>query len=721
MQKINVKKNRLTHAVLVCIAFSLVACHEDDTEISMPTLPSGLGSELIVATPTVSAPLPSMSNADSNADGTMKRILNQNTVAYLLRGINDVWQGTSDDYQQASTGNGPDEYLATPILNTAAWQDNIEYVIDVTTNRTDDEAILAFLDDRRSKNYSVIDGFGPLTEDYVAASGAYVELEGITKAEVLSDEHYAPAHNDNSKYMGAATAYVNDGSADTPSTLMPLTAVADLVYLFRQQSPASTSASKYLFSTPRPWRMTDTGAIDFQDTTQYTYSCIDESGTEELKNYDTYTTSVAVIPGLVCARREHSASKEGVDGLYTIDTENRRKDGGYPSGHTNAGYLAAIAYAYAFPQRYSEMMTRGAQLGEDRIVAGMHSPVDVIGGRMHAMIVAAYALNNEVSSIADNAYQTSQTYFGDKAELADMSLFDYAHQAISNPEGYTYVDGGTEYVNVEVFNNNIYDDHSANKELFRFRLSYGLTQDTANAGQDPIVPEGAEILLKTRLPYLTAEQRRAVIYTTEIDSGYPILDSSNGWGRIDLVTAADGYGAFLGDVNVNMIASEGGFNAQDWWQNNISGAGKLTLTGTGELILTGDNAYTGGTVISGGTLAAQSTTAFGTGDVYINGGTAEFDASGTVTLNQNLTIESGHLQIKLDDDSSQINVAEIAYIDAGSLILDFENITLTEDKSFTLLNADVLVGEFDNVETTSNIYTYSIEYTDSAVIAHVKI
>ncbi|MFD0523246.1 phosphatase PAP2 family protein [Paractinoplanes durhamensis] len=50
------------------------------------------------------------------------------------------------------------------------------------------------------------------------------------------------------------------------------------------------------------------------------------------------------------------------------------EDGGFPSGHTNAFYLAALAFAYAVPERFQELVTAAFDLAETRIVAGMHSP-----------------------------------------------------------------------------------------------------------------------------------------------------------------------------------------------------------------------------------------------------------------------------------------------------------------------------------------------------------
>ncbi len=698
------KSAGLPLAMAALTALALAGCNDssdDDgsADAGKPARPTGVGAELVVEVPEVYYPLPSVEYAENNADGTLRYIIGDNPVSYLLGGINDIWKGTSDSWQSGANGDGPDSYLSDPIVDAQTWQENIQYVIDVTNNRTDEEAILAFLDDRRSKNYSIIDGYGPLTEAYVAGSGAYTDIAVPTTAQVLSDVNYAPDSNDNIVFAG-----------DTTGTLGEIVSLVDA---FRQRSPASTSASKYTFSTPRPWRMDDDGAIDFLGTDQ-NYSCIDSSGSETIYTYDTYTTSVAVVPGLMCARRAHDPAKE-TDGLYTSTTENRRKDGGYPSGHTNAGYLASMALAYALPQRFSEMLTRASQLGEDRIVAGMHSPVDVIGGRIHSMIVASYALNQaDIAAEADAAYQRAQSYFGDLAAAEDMTLYEYAHREVTDEAG--LIDGSN--VNIEVYDNNLYDDHEANKEAYRFRMTYGMTQDASLAGQAPIVPEGAEALLKSRQPYLTDAQRRAVLYTTSIDSGYPILDDTHGWGRLDLVTAADGYGAFEGDVAVTMDASLGGFAVHDWWRNDITGEGMLTKAGTGQLTLTGDNRYSGGTLLQGGILEATSTSALGAGDLYVDDGTARVDAEGALAIDGSFTMDGGELALVMDEDASQVSVAKRVYIDGGDLTLDFSGYAPAAGTALTLVEGASLQGTFGSVDAGD--VTVELSYTDSSVIATVQ-
>lgn len=67
-------------------------------------------------------------------------------------------------------------------------------------------------------------------------------------------------------------------------------------------------------------------------------------------------------------------------------------------------------------------------------------------------------------------------------------------------------------------------------------MTYGFDQ-VGDAGQAPVVPEGAETLLVTAFPELDDEQRRAVPAATQIDSGYPLDSTSEGWQRINLPAA----------------------------------------------------------------------------------------------------------------------------------------------------------------------------------------
>ncbi|UUZ87083.1 hypothetical protein LJK88_40535 [Paenibacillus sp. P26] len=57
-----------------------------------------------------------------------------------------------------------------------------------------------------------------------------------------------------------------------------------------------------------------------------------------------------------------------------------------------------MAMAYAVPERYQESLTRASELGNNRIVAGMHSPLDVMGGRVMATALAVAILSDPSNS-----------------------------------------------------------------------------------------------------------------------------------------------------------------------------------------------------------------------------------------------------------------------------------------------------------------------------------
>lgn len=647
------------------IIFLSACANQLSTESINP--PIGIGYELTVPAPIVSYPLPAVDNIENNSN-EHKYDPNYNPILTLLSGFNQVWTLGDEQWANGSANSkGPADFSNVKILDPIAWQENIAYVVKVTNSRTYQQTLDAYLDDRRDKNFSVIDGFGPLTNAYIKGAQAHsnVPLHTVNDVTRASSD---PAYFD----ANATLDYSEGGDDDKAKGLSSseLGKVVDLVHLLRESS-ASTSPAKYVFSSPRPWRMNDKGQVVPLDNNNDAIADTEILGD---KTFELYDTNVAIVPSLKYQRRKAE--------------DGRRKDGAFPSGHTNAGYLASWAYAYAFPERFAEMITRGSELGESRIVAGMHSPFDVIGGRIQSQVVAAAALaNSQNAELKKAAYENSAEYFSKLS--GSQSLYALAHQAD---------------------NNDRWADHDHNKALYRFRMTYGFTQDKSKAGQAPIVPKGAEVLLETRQPYLTAEQRRAVLYTTSIDSGYPVLDESNGWGRLDYITAADGYGAFLGDVTVTMDADKGRFNAHDWWRNDISGKGLLTKQGTGWLTLTGNNSYSGGTHLKAGILEAQSRTALGSGNVFIENGVLLINSGLNVN---NLQQQGGMLTIHLDQANvPALTVKNTAMIQEGTLVVDALAKPQVGDR-IPLIKAKYWRGKFEQVLTKG--FKAKVEYNNDGV------
>ncbi len=56
------------------------------------------------------------------------------------------------------------------------------------------------------------------------------------------------------------------------------------------------------------------------------------------------------------------------------------KNASYPSGHSTVGNLDAMILAELIPDQKDALLKRGQQIGDDRIVAGVHFPSDVEAG-----------------------------------------------------------------------------------------------------------------------------------------------------------------------------------------------------------------------------------------------------------------------------------------------------------------------------------------------------
>lgn len=431
----------------------------------------------------------------------------------------------------------------------------------------------------------------------------------------------------------ATTKKYDDGGTDAGDTNSTLGKIVSLVKVLRGNYSSTTPAKNY-FSYKRPYRWTDPSII---------------------------------VPTLVPAISTTPAS-----------------DGGFPSGHTNAAYLSAIAMAYAIPERFQELLTRASEIGNNRIVAGMHSPLDVMGGR-----VMATALSAAILSDPDNS-------------LVKQAAYDNAHSELLTQTG-TAVDR--------------FSNYSKNKTDYTERLTYGFSP--INPTTAPVVvPKGAEVLLETRLPYLGSTQRREVLATTGLESGYPVLDDPEGWGRLNLFAAADGYGAFTNDVTVTMDTYLGGFNALDRWRNDISGTGKLTKEGTGTLQLQGNNSYSGGTQLNKGILEGNSETAFGSGDVAINGGTLIENISGKMTLGGDYTQSAnGTLELNLSSNKDLLDIKGAVNTN-GNLRLNFSDHYVPEGITTLITHGkDQRNGQFSSVETVGlpDSYKVKVIYTSDSI------
>ncbi|MQM28101.1 phosphatase PAP2 family protein [Glycomyces albidus] len=570
-----------------------------------------------------------------------------NAAVRILSGFQELWE-TGDAW---NTGAPAD---------TGALKSNLEYCAEVTGNRTEADAKQAFVFDRQHQSHSVIAGLGPLAALYKTGAKAVTAVTGApdgVPAGTISD---------------AVPPGAPDGAATGPgSTASDLGKVAELVNALRGPH-ASSNPSKLAFQYPRPWRMNEDSEVV-------------PTGGIPVLGLPAYDTDVAVSPQLL---RQRSASPAD--------------DGGFPSGHANAAYLAAIAYAYAVPERFQEMLVRASDVAQSRITAGMHSPVDVMGGRILATALAAAVLYDDAyAELRAAARDQARAYFTARTGADD--LFAWAHREGADTDPYA--------------------DRAAGKAAWTERLTYVLDRDD-DADAEMTVPKGAEAILETRLPYLDADQRREVLRTTALPAGYALMEGPEQWGRLDLFAAADGYGRFDDDVTVTMDASEGGFSASDVWRGDIGGPGSLTKAGTGSLALAGDNGFEGGVVVQDGVLRVLSATGLGAGDVAAEGGVLELDpAAGRVKLERGLRLAGAALRITVGDSGSAVlKVAKTLDLEPGAALeiaLDVQHPPVAGE-SLTVIEAKRIDGEFAAMTLDLDGFTAVPEYTSKKLKIRIE-
>lgn len=634
-----------------------------DTSWNTPAAPTGLRSVDTAPIPNETTTLPFVDNAATNQRGDVRyATLATNAGVRVAAGFLDLWTptiptGSTEPVVDAGVTAANTSYPTFPSVVASTWtgipgsatdgtvknatvhKANIQYVIDATNARTPAQAIAAYEDDRRGKGYSVTDGMGPLNSAWRSAAQQTTTISGIDAT--------------------ATTTVINDGGNNVGVGSATNTSFGLVVDLLNTTigNNGSTEPAKRYFKYARPFRWTD--SVNSPSVAS------------------TWTGSVSVVPALVPVKSTTPAT-----------------DSGFLSGHAAEATRDVLAMGYVAPERFQELVSRGLELGENRILAGMHSPLDVIGGRIQAQAVAAANLTALTATQRKAAYDQAHTVLMAAAGTTDLVAFNtYAHTATPA--------------------NDRFADHAANKANYLRRLTYGFSPIAATT-KAATVPKGAEVLLETRLPYLDAAQRRVVLKTTSLASGYPAMDDAEGWGRLNLFNAADGYGAFTGDVLVTMDASLGGFNAQDAWQNNISGAGLLTKRGSGWLSLTGTNSYSGGTVLEAGTLEATSATAFGTGDVYQSGGVLRANVANTLTLGARYTQTGGTLQLVLGSATlGQLTVARDVTL-GGALSVRFANgYTPAVGTVLNIITGSAIHGKFTSV--TVNGRSVTPIYTNTGV------
>jgi autotransporter-associated beta strand protein len=616
----------LVLAVSIALALSACGSNSEDQPLVIPAAPADQGAAEVVAVPAATAFVDTI--ATNQRGDARYATLATNAGVRVLGGFLAVWKPLTEIVDAGVTAPAVDGF---PAVTASTWS-------GVPNDGSPDGTIVNAAVHAANIGYVVNATANRSPAQAVQAylddrrGKGYSVTDGLGP---LTASWRAAAQQTTTITTVAADAtsvLYNDGGNNTGvggSANPGFGSVVDLVNLVGNN--ASTEPSKRFYKYARPYR---------------------------------WSASVQVLPALVPAKSATPAT-----------------DGGFTSGHSAEATRDAVAMAYALPERYQEMLSRGLELGESRILAGMHSPLDVLSGRILGQASAA-------ANLADAANAAKKAAAVAQAHATLMAATSTTADTFA-----AYAQSGTSA-------NDRFADYAVNKANYLRRSTYGFAPIAAT-GAAAVVPKGAEVLLETRQPYLSDAQRRVVLKTTALPSGYPVMDDAEGWGRLNLFAAADGYGAFSGNVVLTMDAAKGGFNAVDRWRNDIGGSGKLVKQGSGTLKLAGSNSWTGGTELTAGTLQGESASAFGSGDVYVSGGRLIANAPAALKLAGQYTQLSGATTLELDlggGAQGSMTVAGTATIAGGTLRVKFANgYKPKAGDSLTVLTAGSLKGKFTTI------------------------
>lgn len=229
----------------------------------------------------------------------------------------------------------------------------------------------------------------------------------------------------------------------------------------------------------------------------------------------------------------------------------------FPSGHTMAFYTSGLTLAALMPELAPQIAARAAEGGNNRIVLGVHYPMDIMGGRIVGEASAAGRLNDDVffEQVVKPAQQELRDYLTKRGQEAGYG--NTLDEIIANTKATTT--NGYKNLNTDQVATEPVTDVKSAVEVYTERLTYGF-DPVGPTDQAARVPAGAEALLRTVFPTLSADQRREVLARTEIQSGYPLDSTSDGWQRLNLAAAFSSKVTL--DANGNVVSVEPGQKAE---------------------------------------------------------------------------------------------------------------------------------------------------------------
>lgn len=212
--------------------------------------------------------------------------------------------------------------------------------------------------------------------------------------------------------------------------------------------------------------------------------------------------------------------------------QDLRESSSFPSGHATYGYTEATLLAILVPERYAEMITRGAEFGNSCIVLGAHYVMDVLGSRALALFDLTQLLANKPGYVSVDRMGLTIDDFPKAPAAARADLIQALEAGCGATIAVCAKQDQSRFTNAKK-TQAFYDSTQT------YDLPVAFAANTAKVDVARVAPEAGH-LLTAAFPHVSLAQANAILTATQ-GSGGGFLDNGSAfavYAQLDLTRAA---------------------------------------------------------------------------------------------------------------------------------------------------------------------------------------